>query len=225
MKITPIKKHGPLSRVFHIVIPDKWDRAMTFVRMQEWYESPEFHHKRFTLEEYMRWYAKTYGKGAFTYPKDWSGFNVPSDAVHAIVNAPDGWTQAETVLFNELGSLGILHSSTGHEPVRGKRDVPFFVDRSRPFYLIATDGKDKEDIAHEIAHGRFFVDAMYRQDVLRTMKHYDTRPLERVLLKKGYSKWTLKDEVHAYALTGWLEGFKPTDELINLRAALRDMVK
>lgn len=233
MRIEPIQKLGPLSRVFHVVISDEWDLAMTFLRMQEWYESPKFHHKKFTLEEYMRWYAKAYGKGAFTYPRDWSGFNVPSNAVLAIANLMDedcpcreprvGWLASEQALFLKLVQMGLLHSNAGHEPVPGKKHSAFFVPK--PFYLIGTLGSEKDTLAHEIAHGRWFVDPIYRNDVLRIMRGFKTKPFEDFLLKKGYSKWTLQDEVHAYTLTGFPDGFKPTASLTDMREALRSMVK
>ncbi|OGZ16930.1 MAG: hypothetical protein A3H76_05890 [Candidatus Lloydbacteria bacterium RIFCSPLOWO2_02_FULL_54_12] len=58
--------------------------AMTFVRMQEYYESgsPRFRGRIFTLGEFKDWYRKE--RGRWSYANDWSGFNVPSYAVHAV---------------------------------------------------------------------------------------------------------------------------------------------
>ena len=50
---------------------------MSFVRMQEFYESPKFKGKYFTLEQYMDYWSKEFGKGSFTYPSVWDGFNIP----------------------------------------------------------------------------------------------------------------------------------------------------
>lgn len=208
MRIKPVEKEGPMSRVFHVEMDDAYDLAMTFVRMQEWYESPKFHHRNFSLEEFMRWYSKKYGKGQFTYPKDWSGFNIPSTAFEAVIEMAD-LSKVEMDLFFALEHMGVLSES---DTLGGPK----------PFYLIGTKkGADPEDLKHEIAHGRFFVSDRYRRAVLRALRRCDTRPLEAVLLKKGYGRWTLKDEVHAYTLTGWPTGFKPTPCMRELRKVLK----
>lgn len=240
MKITPLGKPGtPMARVLHVQIKDKYDLAMTFLRAQEWYESPKFHHKLFTLEEYMRWYSKAYGKGAFTYPKDWSGFNVPSAAVTAIMNGPasrdahpqrreksdpmptddwmEHWSAAEDRLFYALCERGLVLRP---DPTSSRPDWAFY-RAPDVFYLVGTHGD--ADLPHEMAHGRFCVEPAYRREVLRIVRRHDTRSLAQFLLKLGYSKWTLEDEIHSYALTGWPERFNPTRALRDLRRELRSL--
>src|ERR1700730_3525707 len=57
----------------------QYQLTATFLRVQEHYESPRFHGRIFSLEQYMDWYASRYGN--FTYYQDWAGFNVPSTAL------------------------------------------------------------------------------------------------------------------------------------------------
>lgn len=243
MNIRPIKETGPFSRVLHVTVKDSWDLAMTFLRMQEWYESPKFHHKHFTLEAYMRWYQKAYGKGTFSYPKDWTGFNVPSTAVLAIMNGPsvrgtgrdpapnydweNRWLNAESDLFLQLCRTRVPDWGPPliqePDPIRRGKNWCKYTTLS-PFYLIGTtEVFDEETLDHEIAHGRFFVDAAYRRKVLACLRRHNTSGLETFLLKKGYSKWTLKDEVHAYALTGWPERFETNADLRKMHFELTNI--
>lgn len=232
MRITRLGKNGTLmERVLHVQIKEKYDLAMTFVRMQEWYESPKFHHKLFTLEEFMRWYSREYGKGAFTYPSDWSGFNVPSTAVMAILNGPPKhrlnfpWESTllagELKLFNALESMGWLEPP---DPTSTNADWDLW-KAPVPFYLVGTHGAaDPGDLPHEAAHGRFFVDEGYRKRVLEAIRRHDTSALAAFLLKVGYSKWTLDDEIHAYTLTGLPATFKGP-KMKRLTAELQEIEK
>lgn len=219
MKITRLGPKGSLlHQVLHVEIPDKYDLAMSFVRAQEWYESPKFHHKHFTLEEFMRWYSKEYGKGCFTYPNDWSGFNVPSTALVKFMNHLD-WSTAEFNLFDCLVREGLVIPP---DPCRPGPSWGKYRAR-KPFYVIGTsDESNPRTLSHERAHGKFFVDDDYRWAVRKELRRpkYDTKPLAEHLLKNGYSTWNLEDEMHAYVLTGWPEGFKPTRRLAALRRAL-----
>jgi len=66
------------DRVFAVIIPNHYDRAMTFCRVQEFYESPnpDFRGKHFNIWDFIEWYSKEH-KDAFTYAFDWGGFNIP----------------------------------------------------------------------------------------------------------------------------------------------------
>ena len=59
-KITEVKPN-----VFAVIIPNQYDRAMTFCRVQEFYESPnsDFRGKHFSMWNYMKWYSEEYGRG------------------------------------------------------------------------------------------------------------------------------------------------------------------
>jgi hypothetical protein len=63
------------DRVFAVIIPNHYDRAMTFCRVQEFYESPnpDFRGKHFNIWDFIEWYSKEH-KDAFTYAFDWGGF-------------------------------------------------------------------------------------------------------------------------------------------------------
>src|SRR5882757_828898 len=75
---TAIIKHKVADGIYLLRFKTQYELTSTFLRVQEHYESPEFHGRIFSLEQYMDWYAEQYGN--FTYYQDWSGFNVPSTA-------------------------------------------------------------------------------------------------------------------------------------------------
>lgn len=215
--LVPVARSGPFSKVFKVRIPDKYRLAMTFIRAQEWYESPYYHHKKFTLEEFMEWYSKTYGNGSFTYPDDWSGFNVPSSALLAMANM-EGHSSYEKALLK-----GIMDRNLFLAP--DPREYPWdkYALNGERFYVIGTY-KD-EDLRHELAHGRFFVDEEYRDEVIKLIQSAEyaraLRPLERSLTKKGYGPATMVDECHAYVLDELPDKMKLTPTLRKLRRKLR----
>ena len=73
-----------LPHVYHVRFESRYQLAMHFLRAQEYYESPKYRGKLFTLVDFMEWYSGEYGEGAFTYPLDWSGFNCPDWVLAAI---------------------------------------------------------------------------------------------------------------------------------------------
>ena len=66
-----------MQRVWHLHFDHHYDLTMHFFRYQEYYESPKFKQSNIQLVDLMDWYSKNMGDGIFTYPKDWSGFNLP----------------------------------------------------------------------------------------------------------------------------------------------------
>ena len=68
-----ITKHKIADGIYLLRFETQYEVTSTFLRVQEHYESPQFHGRIFTLEQYMDWYVAE--NGAFTYFQDWSGFN------------------------------------------------------------------------------------------------------------------------------------------------------
>ncbi len=167
--LTPVAKN-----VFHLNFPTQHLLAATFLRFQEHYESPKYAGKSFTWEEFMDWYAKENGK--FSYLEDWSGFNIPSRVFTAFRKGLfDPLTKKEAAL------LALF------EGVKGR------------FYVIGTAGaKDDGTLRHEIAHGLFYRDPVYKRRVREILKGVDLAPVHAALIKLGYGPNVLEDEAHAY---------------------------
>ena len=68
-----------LPQIFALKIEDGYQRAMLFLRSQEYYESafPQIRGHHFDIFEFMEIYRGWKGLDYFSYPEDWGGFNVP----------------------------------------------------------------------------------------------------------------------------------------------------
>lgn len=212
-----IKKIKPLE-IYHFNFEDQYDMCMTFIRPQEYYESPKFKGKYFTLEEYMDWYVKESGWGNpdchFDYTAATSGFNIPGDNLCEFYKEyqeshrglENELRPREEWLFEQLEKQGIdLCDPT-------------------PFYIIATYGEE-EALDHEIRHGMFHLLPEYRKEVQQAIRKYGLKRLRKYLIDKGYHKSVVEDEIHAYALTGWIRGATVTKEMENLRKDLKIIKK
>jgi len=157
--------------IFVVRFQTQYELASTFLRFQEHYESSRFRNRVFTLEQYMDWYAATFG--AFTYFQDWSGFNVPSTAFESFYRG----------LFDPLLR-------------KEERLLRRFRNERAPYYVIGIASDD--DLRHELAHALFFTRPTYKAAVVAAMRGYDTASLKKRLASMGYHRQVLTDEVHAY---------------------------
>ncbi len=200
-----LKKEQIRDRIYLLDFDTQYELAASFLRFQEHYESRKFHGKVFSLEEFMDWYAKTFGN--FTYYQDWSGFNVPSSVL---------------LPFYEGKFDPLLNKE--------KRLLDLFRDQQDDFYIVGVCdlGKRKRlaTLKHEIAHGLFYTQPGYRKKVLAALRRYDTQSLQKKLYKRGYCRAVLKDEVHAYVLCGEkLVDEKEAARLAPLRTELRKLYR
>ena len=173
MKIKEIK-----PRIYLVDFETRQELLKTFIRFQEYYESPEFKDKVFTVDEYAKWYQKETGKDTFTYFDDWSGCNVPS---YVFEKFREG-------LFNPLRE-------------REKKLLEILPNDGQNYYVIgAFNGGRKDVVAHEIMHGLFYSIPDYKKEVLNLLDQYknETEDVKKHILKKGYHEAVLLDEVHAY---------------------------
>jgi hypothetical protein len=170
------------KNIFLVSFPTHNELCSTFLRFQEYYESPEFRGKIFTLDEYKDWYIKI--KGSFSYFTDWSGFNISSNV---FVPFREG-------KFNPLSEqeINLLKS---------------FENDNGPFYLIGVSNtgtqKDPRLLKHEIAHGLFYTEPEYKRKAQEILSRYDLEDLKNWLRDQGgYHESVIEDECHAYGLTG-----------------------
>jgi hypothetical protein len=150
----------------------------TVVRIAEYFESPEFKGKIFTLDQFKKWYMKSQNKKKFTYYKDWSGYNIPSKELKPFL---DG--EFDPLNWKEKQFLEIFRN------VKGR------------FYIICTyrrDRTEQETIDHETAHGMFWREKEYKKKVKEYLKGKDCEELVKKFYKMGYSKEVIVDETNAY---------------------------
>jgi hypothetical protein len=183
--------------IFAAIIKDPYDRAMLFCRYQEYYESPfsEIRGKFFTLEEYMRVYTQNNNKNYFSYPDDWSGFNVPSsiltEANRLFQDNPSPYDSAMTNIINYCEK----------EASRRNNYQPHL------WYLVGVDKLTSTTMEHEIAHGLYYTNLKYKVEmdyITSDMLLKDQISLRKELIKSGYAndKSILYDEIQAFMSTG-----------------------
>lgn len=162
--------------------------AMHFLRYQERYESPspKFRNRSFTIVEFMEWYQSEFGKGSFTYPQDWVGFNVPSH------------------IFDAQFKEGIPDPNRYDEAMQRVTDQMRKESGDR-YYVIGATGTKGWTFKHEVAHGAFYTMPEYKKEATALVKDLPDglrHGLETYLLETGYTKSVLIDEDQAYMSTG-----------------------
>jgi hypothetical protein len=161
---------------------DRDSLCSAMCRIEESYESPEFAKKVFTLGQYRQWYSERFG--AWTYNRDWSGFNIPSDSLKPFFDGMfDPLTESEAEI------------------------VELLKYRKSKFCLIGTfEGCDDDVYEHEICHALFSTNDGYKQDVLAVLEEYryDLDHLKKHLRDDlGYGDNVILDECHAYISESW----------------------
>jgi len=143
-------------------------------------------------------YAKS--QGNFTYATDWSGFNIPGHVVKEFYAKYWHVTSEKTLNHKERALLKML--------------APLIKSKKK-FYVIGTF-KDKKNkvgttsiINHEIAHGLFYLNVEYKKQMTKLVSEFKSKKKFGVdLLKKGYSKPVIEDEIQAYLSTSSLSDLK-----------------
>lgn len=179
--------------IFAVVIKDKYDRAMTFCRVQEYYESPntKFRSKDFSIWDYMKWYSNTYKRG-FSYANDWSGFNLPFDVA---------WNCLEPIMTETPYDQDMWEILVKIDNIRNINNKA---------YIIGTDDLTGTTFDHELCHGLWYTNPEYKKNTSILVKalpkkHYNK--IKKELLGMGYTNKVIDDEIQAYMSTGLYSSF------------------
>jgi len=165
---------------------------MFFLRYQEFYESinPDFRGKSFAYLDYLSWYAQYTNQHTFTYPKDFIGYNLPSDSIfECYKKIPKGDRNKYDIIMLRL-YLDLCSESNGK------------------FYLIGTIRKDTT-FQHEIAHALYYLEPSYKKQVDSLTAALSGRFKRAVfnLLATIYPEKVFNDELQAYMSTNsWMTG-------------------
>lgn len=179
-----MKVEYPYPNVVHLIFENQYEETSSFVRIQEFYESPykEIRGKYFTLDTFMDVYSRNRPKKEFTYFTDWSGFNIPGHVILQFMEKFEGkYRPKEEQIIKKLPKKNLI--------------------RGEKFYLIGTHEGQKEDIIHELAHALFYLNREYRNEVLKIvgfLREKEFNSWEKWLTKKGYCKEVWSDEIQAY---------------------------
>jgi len=166
------------SSIYLIESSSRQALADTFMRFQEYYESPEFKGRVFSVEDFAHWYAGKFG--SFSYSKDWYGFNIPGTVLAPFKNGD----------FNPL-------------TLSEKQLVDFCADADKNSYIIGVTPSAeyfKETVQHEFVHGAFYTNPEYRNEAAGCIKNFNIKPVSNGLAKMGYCDDVIIDETNAYVL-------------------------
>lgn len=173
-------------KIFLLTFTDHYDMCMYFLRYQEYYESasPKFRGKSFEILDFMKWYSAKYGKGAFTYPIDWAGFNFPG---HTIKEVWDKGITDKNIYDYEMKEVyKICQESAGDK-----------------FYIIGVV-KGNGALEHEIAHGFFYLNPDFKKEMVKLVSQLDKglrKSFNSFLSKIGYTPKVYMDETQANLAT------------------------
>lgn len=205
----------PDTGIVHLRYDTQEELTHTFVRLQEFYESPlpEIRGNTFSLANFLLAYRATFDSNYFT---DWNGFNVPGHVV------TDFFKRFTDLSAEEHDLAQDLIDTIGAETVAG--------DGER-FYVIGT--WKEEDVTHEIAHALFYLDRDYKLAMceecvnLRAFSPHAAMCFEGWLRQEGYTPQVYADEVQAYFATNdaddWKKDFANIADLEPLAKPFREV--
>lgn len=183
--------------IFAVIIKNQYDRSSLFCRYQEFYESPypQIRGRYFTIEEYMKLYTNSNKKNNFTYPSDWSGYNIPSKI---LLEARTTFGSPRSQYDQTMSD--IIDYCERESRIQNKGE-------QHSWYLIGVDKLKSGVMNHEIAHGFYYTNPQYKVEMdylIGDLNKKDYEHLRKVLVKGGYSddKIIIDDEIQAYMSTG-----------------------
>lgn len=191
------------DKIWAVVIPDDYLRCWVFLRCQEYYEStsPNFQNNRFTWKDYMKWYMSGEGprggSDVFTYANDWSGFNLPSEAIEDCISDIKDYGPYDQIMDSIIQT--IKETESGNYYVLG---------------ITTVDNVEDDLLAHELAHGMWYTDSEYKSEMTKLLKKMTPSSIKKVkqfIAEIGYAESVLEDEAQAYLSTGIYDEWKVDD--------------
>ena len=196
---------------------------MSLVRIQEFYESPKFKDKFFTLETFVDYWSNEFGHGVFDYPVKWSGFNFSGKTLlewmFLFPYTNESYRGREREVVDRL--MGRIAKDRGikYPAVRCHPDYwgQLSYDNAKKclsdVYIIAVnseDGSSKKVVEHELAHALYALYPKYKLSCTNLLVKMD-RTVDGKLIRGrsedklkdiGYGEDVFEDELQAYYSTG-----------------------
>lgn len=187
----PFKIKEVKPRIFLFEFTDQYAMCMNFLRYQEFYESPnpKFRNKSFKILDFMEWYSKDRG-GIFTYPKDWTGFNFNSQSMLKCLGDIKDYNKYDD------------NMNYGYAKCIEKIDPRATIDQK--FYIIGAMKGNTKTLQHEIAHGLFYLNKLYKKEMTKLVNDLPAKTrksMEKMLKNTGYTQQVYIDEIQAYFST------------------------
>ncbi len=175
--------------IFMVFMNDRYSLGRTFMRFQEYYESPypDIRNNVFTREHFRKIYRERRNACNFTYCNDWAGYNIPSYILKPFIDGK----------FNPLVACE-------------KKLVNLFKNVKGKFYVIGAIPSDKATVKHEISHGLWYTRDEYKvaqRKALKGLSKHSRKKIDYYLSDYGYCKEVLEDETVAFLLANskWIK--------------------
>lgn len=202
------------DKILWLAYDDRYTMCMTWLRVAEFRESPEDQFKvgHFKLLDYMDWYAHGKGKGLFSYPDDWSGFNLEASWLRKMY--VDGKDKIPDWNDYDSAAEGILRYA---EAACGGN-----------WALCATLAGKFGVLKHEIAHSLWATEPEYeamQRAVIGAAPPELVNAMRENLFRFGYGRGVLDDEIQAYLSADTSADMTrglPKPDVAALRKALRE---
>lgn len=176
------------KNVFAVIVPDGYHRAMLFCRTQEYYESPneKFRGQSFNIFDYIEWYSRL-NENSFSYPQDWSGFNIPYEIARDCIQVSPKETPYDEYMSDIIKKIEELKES-------------------KPAYILGVENLDNDTFQHEVCHGLYYTNKDYRESMDKITNKIPKRYWNKFkdnLLVMGYTNDVINDEIQAYLTMNW----------------------
>jgi hypothetical protein len=177
-------------KVFAVVVPDRNHRAMLFMRVLEFYESPnpKFRGKAFGIWDYIEWYSRKH-QDNFSYAADWVGFNFPLKVAQKCYDNKMYmyYSPYDATMCNILDEI--------RETINLK-----YGSKSKA-YIIGVADTVSSTFQHELCHAYYHIDKKYKKEmdtITGSIKPKMYKQMCKNLTDMGYTEQVFYDEVQAY---------------------------
>lgn len=177
-------------KVYAVVVPDDYHRAMLFMRVQEYYESPNlnFKGKSFDIWDFIEWYSRG-KKDAFTYAFDWGGFNIPLEIAYRCYDTlKDTYTPYDEIMESIIFKIYEMNGDDANG------------------YIIGAGDLEGETFIHEVCHGLYHTNPLYKEladEITETIPTSLYKNMMKNLMDSGYTIEVTDDEIQAYMMSNW----------------------
>lgn len=198
-------------KIFALVIKNDRLRARVFMRYQEFYESDSdsFRGKGFKWYDYVKHYKEKTKKDYFSYHEDWAGYNIPCTSIESCIAVIPDLNYYDLIMFSVVDTI--------RRKVGGDN-----------YYLIGIDqstGDDPSLIFHEVAHGLWFVNPIYKTKQFKNIERMNPNVRDSVANKitgMGYGENVVDDEIQAYLSTGIGDNMKRIKDIKQAQIPFKD---
>lgn len=178
------KLSQPVPQCLLIEFDNKKHLALSFCRIQEFYESnnPKLKGREFSFYEFIK--EQMADDGKIKYFNHWDGYNFNDKVYRQWLP----WDRTD----HERAMIAFMESK---------------LDMDQPFYVIGSRGGDKGTIKHEIAHALYYLDLAYKSNAQALIGRfsfeypYEYRKFKAELFAMGYAEEVIADEMQAYLST------------------------